>query len=267
MKPTVPEGQNQNPTQATEAQAPVNPIIETAPQAYQAEAGAGTSVNNMPGAEAINQPQAPVQGNPEGYGQISTPTQNSGQENMQSAQTSPNPDAQFSTPDTSYTPQQPAPQAQPSEAEVLRTMEAGNASLSDNSGNEMQPTNLNQKLESTPNPNPEPVVVGADTSSSEFPGGPKAPETQQNVAPENNKQEDISEVNLDALFKDFDPLIKGSSIKAFKLFFAYKGLSNGDPEGQRAAADALKDTLVRINNTVINVPGKNENPTEEKPAV
>ena len=133
------------------------------------------------------------------------------------------------------------------ELEALEAMGVQKAPLEDNSGSQMNSASSSPSPEPASNQTPEPVVAGADISNSEPQVTPSNEQvTEQQPKTESAEMEGISEMELQALFKDLDPKTRGNSIKAFKLFNAYKKLSGGDKDALKSSADALHDTLTDI---------------------
>ena len=141
-------------------------------------------------------------------------------------------------PNSAQVPSQPAIHEPKTEQELkdLENFGVGTAPLEDNKGDQ--------------------ISDSAPVESTTTPQNPQAEATTQTAEPE---MEGISEMELQALFKDLDPKTRGNSIRAFKLFNAYKKLSGGDKDALKSSADALHDTLTDISLKAME-------PSEPKPA-
>lgn len=109
--------------------------------------------------------------------------------------------------------------------------------------------------EEFPDAKPDEVVAGLDPNVPTSEPSPITPDTQASV-----------EMDLKALFKDFDPVVQGSAKAAFKLYFAYKKLANGDTGAEESAHDALTEKLVEISNMAINTSANEKQPEPKKKA-
>lgn len=159
-----------------------------------------------------------------------------------SPQVAPSPDAQAPTP--SATVSQPTPESI-KEAQALQAMAPGNEEI------KLNPAEFNQTNSST-----EPVIAGADTSSSEFPGGP-----QENLSSEAPTENSAQKVDVEVLKKEYDPVVVEAIHKIMGLAEIQLAEAGGDTRKEQAVIGATTNSLTDVNRVVTGIKPQEETPS------
>lgn len=229
--------QSQNPTQNnTEGyyQTQIDPRIA------QAQAQPPVYVESAP--LQVAQAQPPV------YAESVPPTQNSAESYYQVP--TPQPETQ---PQTAPAPQAPTqngaesyyqPQIDPRIAQAQAQAQAQAAFTIPS-----EPIKLTPQEFSPPAPTPEQVVVGADTSSPDFPGRPQ--KDLSPVTPTENSSNNF--VDTEALKKEYDPMVIEAIHKVMGLAEIQLAEADGDVKKEEAVIKATTNSLTDINRIVIGI--------------